>query len=319
MECAWSVESNSVTHTLNLYFSRSFIFFFFHIVIIFTNLHSSPGIASLFFFITGNFKQMKILLLISCSCSVLGFSPTISILKSSLLPKIDSTSSALFVSDPGSSVDLAVEGSRRLFYLWFFGGSGGAGLGISAFPGMYQRFKNVQKLKGQGPTAGGENLGISPLCGLPEDLKIKDVQKILNKKMTVEQIVKKGPQDSFWAQKGYLRVEAFQAANKDCNPLAVRAIFDAMSTGTSNVEPYVAQAYLDEFRKDLETFKKTLLFSKFKGYVAIGTVLGLLGLTASVCAESFADGWFPNWPGRENFPLSLFTSPGILSIKDYWI
>lgn len=264
--------------------------------------------------------MMKTFMLILCSCLASGFSPTASILKTaSNLNKVPSNTSALKVLDPSSSVDLAIEGSRRLFYLWFFGGSGGAGLGISAFPGMYQRFLSVQRLKGQGPTLGGENLGVSPLCGLPEDLKVKDVQKILNKKMTVEQIVKKGPQESFWAQKGYLRVEAFQAANKDCNPLAVRAIFDAMSTGTSNVEPYVAQAYLDEFRNDLESFKKTLLFSKVKGYVAIGTVLGLLGLTASVCAESLADGWFPDWPGRDNFPISLFTNPGILSIKDYWI
>jgi hypothetical protein len=260
---------------------------------------------------------MRVLLLLLCSYLAAGFTPMLPGAQSVGPSKIRNSSS-LYVSDP-ATVDIAVEGARKVFYLWFFGGSGGGGLGISAFPGMYRRFSDLQSLKGQGPTLGGENLGISPLCGLPEDLKRKDVEKILNKKMTVEQMVNKGPKDSFWAQKGYLRLEAFQAANKDCNPLAVRTVFDAMSTGTSNVEPDVAQKFLDDFKEDIESFKRTLLWSKFRGYSAIAAVLGLLGLTASVCGQSFVDGWFPEWPGRENFPLSIFADPGLMSIKDYWI
>jgi hypothetical protein len=219
-----------------------------------------------------------------------------------------------------SDADLpaAANDARRLFSLWFFGGSGGGGIAIAAFPQMYSRFMGTRGLKGQGPTLGGDKLGISPLCGLPEDLSVADVEKILRNKKSVETMVEKGPKDSFWAEKGYLRFEAFQAANPKCNPLALRAIFDALTTSTSTVEPDVAQELLDEFREDTATFKKTLLLTKAKGYSAIAFLLFLLGLTATVSAESLAAGWFPDWPGNNNFPIGL-VNPGIWTIPDYWI
>ena len=177
----------------------------------------------------------------------------------------------------------------------------------------------TQGLKGQGPTLGGDKLGISTLlCGLPQDLSSADVDKILRNKKSVEQMVKNGPKDSFWAERGYLRFEAFEAANPNCNPLALRTIFDALTTSTSTVEPDVAQRLLDEFRQDTDTFKNTLLLSKVKGYSAVGFLLFLLGLTATVSAESLAAGWFPDWPGNDNFPIGL-VNPGIWTIPDYWI
>lgn len=144
--------------------------------------------------------------------------------------------------------------------------------------------------------------------------------------MTVEQMVKKGPKDSFWAERGYLRYEAFEAANPNCNPLALRAIFDALTTSTSIVEPDVAQELLISFRGDgrgdgiagVELFKWTLLKSKFSGYGAIGFLLFLLGLAAATSAEALAKGWFPEWPGLENFPVGL-VDPGVWTIPDYWI
>jgi hypothetical protein len=100
-----------------------------------------------------------------------------------------------------SEVDMAaVEDARKLFYLWFFGGSGGGGISIAAFPAMYDRFSNMRSLKGLGPTAGGETIGVSPLCGFPEDLSLADVQKILKNPMSVERMVETGPKDSFWAE-----------------------------------------------------------------------------------------------------------------------
>lgn len=211
-----------------------------------------------------------------------------------------------------------IESARRLFYLWFFGGSGGGGIALAAFPKMYGRFQDMRSLKGQGPTAGGETIGISPLCGYPEDLKLADVQKIFNNKMSVERMVETGPKDSFWAERGYLRFEAFEAANKNCNPLALRVIFDAMTTSTSTVEPDIAQESLDKFKNDIEVFKKTALASKAKGYSAIGVLLFLLGITAEVAGQALAEGWFPEWPGYDNFPVGLI-DPGVWTIKDYWI
>ena len=65
-----------------------------------------------------------------------------------------------------------VEGSRAQFFIWFFGASGAASIARSAFPTMYSRLSYIQSLKGEGPTLGGETLGISPLCGYPEDLSL---------------------------------------------------------------------------------------------------------------------------------------------------
>jgi hypothetical protein len=123
---------------------------------------------------------------------------------------------------------------------------------------------------------------------------------------------------SLESKRGYLRFEAFKAANKNCNPLALRAIFDAMTTSTSTVEPDVAQELLDTFKNDIGAFKSTLLKSKAQGYAAIGLLLFLLGLAANVSGEALAAGWFPEWPGNDNFPVGL-VNPGVWTIKDYWI
>src|SRR5687768_16031628 len=68
-----------------------------------------------------------------------------------------------------------VQAARSEFFFWFFGASGGAGLARSAFPRMFQQVRYVQSLKGVGPTFGGETLGLSPLCGYPQDVAKKDV------------------------------------------------------------------------------------------------------------------------------------------------
>ena len=203
---------------------------------------------------------------------------------------------------------MTVDSARRLFFLWFFGGSGGGGIAIGQFPKMYEKFQDLQSLKGQGPTTGGERIGLSPLCAYPEDLCVGDVQKILSNKMSVEKMVEKGPKDSFWAERGYLRYESFVAANKNCNPLALRAIFDAMTTSGYTVSPIVAQEALDTFRNDLGAFKNSLLFSKLQGYASIVFLLFLLSIAGGTCLSSLQAGWFPDWPGDN-----------LLTIPEYWI
>jgi len=209
-----------------------------------------------------------------------------------------------------ADIPAAAEDARRLFFLWFFGGSGGGGIALAAFPKMFARFQGVRNLKGVGPTLGGETIGLNPLCGYPEDLSRADVDKILKNRMSVEQMVERGPKDSMWAQRGYLRYEAFEAANKNCNPLALKVIFDAMTTSTSTVDPETAQELLDEFKADNTALKRVSLQSKAKGYSAIGLLLFLLGITANITGEAVAAGWFPDWPGF---------SAGITTIPDYWI
>lgn len=229
-------------------------------------------------------------------------------------PTVSKTSLSLMqasdlLSDP--------ENSRRLFYFWFGGTSGGGGIALAAFPKMYDRFSKVQDLKGVGPTLGGEKLGISTLlCGLPEDLSKADVEKILKNKMTTERMVDRGPQENYFASKGYLTFDAFEKANQKTNPLALRAIFDALTTSSSIADPEDAQSLLDSFRDDTENFKSSLLKSKFRGYSAIGFLLFLLSLAVGTCADAFSHGWFPEWPGT--LPIGLI-SPGFWTIPDYWI
>lgn len=230
-----------------------------------------------------------------------------------------STSTTLNLSEVDlSSIPAASEDARRLFFLWFFGGSGGGGIALAAFPNMYSRFQEMRSLLDEGPTLGGETIGLSPLCGYPRDISRADLEKVLSNEMSVKTMVEQGPKDNYWAGLGYLRFEAFAAANEDCNPLTVRVVFDSLTTNPSTAEPGPSQVLLDEFRTDVEAFKSTLLKKKATGWSAIGVLFLLLGITANVCGEAFAKGWFPDWPGNTNFPLGL-VDPGFWTIPDYWI
>jgi hypothetical protein len=54
------------------------------------------------------------------------------------------------------------EDARGFFYIWFFGGSGGAGVALRQFPQQYEKFQQVLSMKDESPTLGGETVGISP-------------------------------------------------------------------------------------------------------------------------------------------------------------
>ena len=173
-----------------------------------------------------------------------------------------------------------------------------------------------------GPTEGGETVGISPLCLYPRDLSKKDVAKVLSNKMTVEKMVERGPKPNYLSEKGYLCYESFVDANKQCNPLTVRAVFDALSTGDI-VAPDVAQTKLDSFYNDqsldFSLFKAELLKTKLTGFSSIAFLLFLLGpIVGSTCLESLAKGWFPDWPGSDYLPWSLILEPGVWTIPQYW-
>jgi hypothetical protein len=213
------------------------------------------------------------------------------------------------------------EGARLQFFLWFFGASGGAGIARSAFPRMYKQVSYIQSLKGSEPTLGGETVGLSPLCGYPEDLSIKDIQQIASNKLNVEQIVKKYPvEGNFLARKGYLTFAAFEKANADANPLAVRAIFDTFAQSTDVVEPDKAQDLLDLYKEDPKAINGNLINAKGTGYAAILTLLFLLGLADITAAGHAYTGWFPDWPGGVDFPAHILDPEGSLTkIPDYWI
>eukprot|EP00584_Thalassiosira_punctigera_P008762 CAMPEP_0172541974 /NCGR_PEP_ID=MMETSP1067-20121228/12673_1 /TAXON_ID=265564 ORGANISM="Thalassiosira punctigera, Strain Tpunct2005C2" /NCGR_SAMPLE_ID=MMETSP1067 /ASSEMBLY_ACC=CAM_ASM_000444 /LENGTH=267 /DNA_ID=CAMNT_0013328113 /DNA_START=97 /DNA_END=897 /DNA_ORIENTATION=- len=214
------------------------------------------------------------------------------------------------------------EDARGYFYLWFFGGSGGVGVALRQFPLQFQKFRELAAMSDKGPTRGGDAIGISPLCLYPRDLSRADLDEVLNNKMSVEQMVERGPKPNYLSEKGYLCFQSFAAANEGCNPLTLRAVFDAMSTG-DNVSPDVAQANLDEFSSDgsadRASFKNALLKTKLTGFSSIAFLLFLLGpIVGSTCLDALSAGWFPDWPGNGNLPWSLLVGPGVWTIPKYW-
>lgn len=213
--------------------------------------------------------------------------------------------------------------ARGYFGLWFFGGSGGIGIAIRQFPLQFKKFRQLFAMSEEGPTRGGETIGISPLCLYPRDLSKDDLDEVLGNKLTVEQMVERGPKPNYLAESGYLCFQSFRAANEGCNPLTVRAVFDAISTG-DNSAPDVAQEKLDEFASDSSpdraAFKTALLQTKLIGFSSIAFLLFLLGpVVGSTCLDAAAFGWFPDWPGVDNMPWSLVAGPGFWTIPEYWI
>jgi hypothetical protein len=228
------------------------------------------------------------------------------------------TRNMIFLSDELTEV---VVTARSEFFLWFFGASGSAGIARGQFPKMYKQVQEIRNLKGMGPTLGGETIGLSPLCGYPEDLAIADVEQVINNPLSIQDIVRKYPNDgSFLAQKGYLTFMAFEAANKKSNPLAIRAVFDTFSQSTDTCTPEVAEKKLEEYREDVKRLNGALLASKASGWLSVATLLFLLGLADIVAAGHAYNGWFPDWPGGRNFPLSLLDLDGApWDIPKYWL
>jgi hypothetical protein len=222
----------------------------------------------------------------------------------------------------GDELTEAVSTARGEFVLWFFGGSGAGGIALGQFPKMFKKIQYIQSLKGQGSTLGGDKIGLSPLCGYPEDLAVKDVASVVNNPLSIDDIVEKFPDDeSFLAKRGYLTFAAFLAANSQANPLAVRAIFDTFAQSTDVCTPDVAEQKLAEYRQDITRLNSALLGSKAVGWLSLGVLFFLLGIAGSFAAGSVYNGWFPDWPGGRDFPLSLLdpNDGALWNIPKYWI
>lgn len=221
-----------------------------------------------------------------------------------------------------SAVDFDAAGeARAAFIIWFFGGSGGVGIALSAFPRMFSRFQQVRALGGTGPTQGGPFVGISPFCLYPADIAIADVEQICKTRLSIEQIVEKYPvEGNFLSSNGYLTFDAFQMANAQANPLAVRVIFDTFNAGSDVSSPTDAQEVMDELKLNPTTVADKVLASKLKGYSAISALMFLLLLAVYQSTTYFREGWFPEWPGLTDLPWSLLDSEtGLTAIPRYWL
>jgi hypothetical protein len=227
-----------------------------------------------------------------------------------------SSSTRLFMWFPNEGI----EASRGSFPLWLFGATGSGGIARQAIPDLWDDLKSIQKLKGVKPTLGGPTLRLNPLLGYPGDLCIADVQQVVNNKLSIEQIVERYPvPNNFLSAQGYLTLSAFQEANAKANPLAVRAVFDSFQKNKV-VEPSLAQSLIDQYKDDVLKVSANLTIGRGTTYTAALALLFLLGLADLATATDAYRGWFPDWPGGQDFPFQLFTLEGNpFTIPNYWI
>lgn len=226
----------------------------------------------------------------------------------------------LFAEAEPGTVTAAMEGARREFLLWFVGASGGAGIARSQFPAMYKNVQAIKALEGVGPKIeGGEMCSLPFFCGYPEDISVADIQKVASNEMSTQEMADNGPKETWVQQTGYLTYDAFKQFNEDCNPLAVRAVFDTFATSTNSVAPLAAQEMLDEYKADPsgEAFKKAIIASKLTSVSSLVVLLFLLGLADVLAFGAASRGWFPEWPGNDHLPLGLI-DPGLWTIPQYW-
>ena len=78
------------------------------------------------------------------------------------------------------------EHAQQYFFIWFFGGQGGATVALGQFPKQFEKFKSLFDMSEEGPTESGETVGLSPLCLYPRDISKADLEKVLNNKLSVE-------------------------------------------------------------------------------------------------------------------------------------
>ena len=227
-----------------------------------------------------------------------------------------SSNSALTMWFPDEGMEVA----RGSFGWWIMGAAGSGGAARSAFPKLYNDFVEIQGLRGVGPTLGGPTIGLSPLLGYPEDVCLKDVEMVVNNPLNIEEITKRYPiKGNFLAAKGYLTLDAFKMANAEANPLAVRVVFDSFGKPKA-VEPTLAQKLLDKYKENPNDIKPNLLLGKLSVYTAAATLLFLLGLADFASATDLYRGWFPDWPGGQDFPRNLFTPEGnVFKIGEYFL
>lgn len=212
--------------------------------------------------------------------AVRAFAPTAT---RSMMPMAAASTTTTHLNLDASELGSEQLQARTDFFIWLFGASGAAGVARSAFPRMFNNIREIQSYRNVPglSTADGaaQMVGISPLCGYPRDLTVKEMNTVLKNRLNIEQIVAKYPvENNIWAKKGYITYSAFKQANTKADPLVVRAIFDCFSQSTEVSSPDIAQQKMDSYKESLDNFKRDLLKSKVTGWAAIVTLLGLLGL-----------------------------------------
>jgi len=200
-----------------------------------------------------------------------------------------------------------VEAARTAFVLCFAGALGSAAVGREAIPITYREWKKRNDLKGKGNRVGGQDLELS---GYPEPVYANDVMSILNNNMSVYDIVDAYPVQG--ALPGNLRYESLAEANPEVQPMAVRAVFDAIAMGINKnqVNPSQAVQMMELFKEDIGKMKERIQLSRTVGVSALVILLTILGTADYFMIYHLWHGWFPTWHGFDQMPFSLFDERG---------
>lgn len=222
-----------------------------------------------------------------------------------------------------------MESARFAFWLCFYGAAGAASVGREIIPIRFGRLMDRKALKGKGPSLGGEEkLKLLPyVSGYPEEIMTRDVEKVINNRLSTFQMVKKFPIEketyAYTHMKNppeFLYYEAFALANRGANPLAIRAVFDGIADGGDTVYAGLAQEVVESYKGDPDLLAKKLNRSKLLSLLAFVSVICLVGLADYFAAYHLYKGWFPTWPGASNFPFSILDKEvGFFTIPQYWM
>jgi hypothetical protein len=174
----------------------------------------------------------------------------------------------------------------KQFWFFFFAGSGALGIGAAQIPKILKSYDDLKALAESPLTEGGDDL-LTPF-GYPQAVKVKDVEKVLQNLPTVEKILEKGDKTSYMAQRGYCERSGFVNALDGCNPLAISAVYDAVSGGAGDLlAPEQVGSQLAALRADgVDAFQGMLTRSTLQKLSAYGVFAFLIALVLDLVIES---------------------------------
>ena len=234
--------------------------------------------------------------------------------------------------------------ARFAFGMCFYGALGIGSIGRELIPIVFGRYQTTSSLESDGSIAVRSGSAVANsdedlrIWGYPEKIYKKDVEMILNNKLTPLAIAKKYPiardEDTDPSYEythlteavPFLGYEGFVKANPGANPVALRAVFDSFSNsigGSNAVSPITAQrnieTYLDN-KKVTGALAKKLNGGKSLGIAAFVFLLILLGVGDALAIFHLWKGWFPEWQGFSDIPASLFDQNiGIAVLPNFFV
>ena len=127
----------------------------------------------------------------------------------------------------------------------------------------------------------------------PEPLKVRDVEQVIKLAPAVDEVLSQSDKRTYLSKMGFIELSALRKCLPDCNPLALYAVFEAISGGGGSAvaSPADYRSKIQEWRSNqsLDGFSTELLKAAAKKYSAY-LVFGLLvALVVDLVIESGLD------------------------------